>query len=350
MVRVSGVDDESAPMAMIVEDNDLSRRRLETLLTQRGYRIIEVLDGDTAVDEFVKHTPNLVILALDLPRLDGHIAALEMREHAQSVRIIFVAPRRLRSTAEDASFSAGAVAWLERPVTEASLESKWPAIQSDIPEAPGLADLDTLYPQDLEAMESEVITMMKGERLSSTTPDALEASYLTSLSIASSPRSEEPSSDEEHPSPISVKAKSGNKRPWIPLIASIFMIIGLSLTWTTAIPEATNRSEGSGFSNLIPSGSAISEGGPPTTVFALAAITFTLAPLITLITSILVVMLAIGRMNPKVLGVLYIFYMVLMIIFSFLSAQDGPYTFSNLFGVGVWVTLLSSFGLILARS
>ena len=61
MVRVSGVDDESAPMAMIVEDNDLSRRRLETLLTQRGYRIIEVLDGDTAVDEFVKHTPNLVI-------------------------------------------------------------------------------------------------------------------------------------------------------------------------------------------------------------------------------------------------------------------------------------------------
>mgnify|MGYP000999622655 CR=1 FL=1 len=83
MVRVSGVDDESAPMALIVEDNDLSRRRLESLLNQRGYRIIEVLDGDAAVDEYVKHKPELVFLALDLPRLDGHIAALEMREHGK---------------------------------------------------------------------------------------------------------------------------------------------------------------------------------------------------------------------------------------------------------------------------
>ena len=55
---------------MIVEDNDLSRRRLENLLNQRGYRIIEVLDGDTAVDEFVKHEPDIVLLALDpLPLL-----------------------------------------------------------------------------------------------------------------------------------------------------------------------------------------------------------------------------------------------------------------------------------------
>ena len=350
MVRVSGVDDESAPVAMVVEDNDLSRRRLEHLLKQRGYRIIEVLDGDTAVDEFVKHNPELVFLALDLPRLDGHVAALEMREHTQSVRIVFVAPRRLRSTAEDASFSAGAVAWLERPVTESSLEQKWTDIRSEIPEAPGLADLDTLYPEDLEDMETEVISMMKDERLSSTTPDALEASTLTSLTIASSSRSEESSEESESSDSSSSETKSTKKRPWIALISSLLMIVGLSLTWTTAIPEAPHRAEGSGFSYLIPTGSLVTEGGSPTTVFSLSSITYTIAPLITLITSILVMMFAIARISPKVLGILYIFYVVLMIMFSFLSAQDGPYAMSTLFGPGVWVTSLSGLGLILDRT
>ncbi len=347
MVRVSGVDDESAPLAMVVEDNDLSRRRLEHLLKQRGYRIIEVLDGDTAVDEFVKHNPELVFLALDLPRLDGHVAALEMREQAQSVRIVFVAPRRLRSTAEDASFSAGAVAWLERPVTESSLEQKWKDIRSEIPEAPGLADLDTLYPENLESMETEVISLMKDERLSSTTPDALEAASLT---IASSSRSEDSSEESELSDPPSSETKSTKKRPWIAMIASILMIVGLSLTWTTAIPEAPHRAEGSGFSYLIPTGSLVTEGGSPTTVFSLSSITYTIAPLITLITSILVMIFAIGRISPKVLGILYIFYVVLMIMFSFLSAQDGPYAMSTLFGPGVWVTSLSGLGLILDRT
>ena len=347
MVRVSGVDDESAPVAMVVEDNDLSRRRLEHLLKQRGYRIIEVLDGDTAVDEFVKHNPELVFLALDLPLLDGHVAALEMREHSQSVRIVFVAPRRLRSTAEDASFSAGAVAWLERPVTESSLDRKWKDIQSQIPEAPGLADLDTLYPENIESMESEVISMMKDERLSSTTPDALEAASLT---IASSPRSEEISEESEATAPPSSEVESTKKRPWIALVASLLMIVGLSLTWTSAIPEAPHRAGGSGFSYLVPSGSLVTEGGSPTTVFSLASITYTLAPLITLLTSILVMMFAIGRISPKLLGILYIFYVVLMIMFSFLSAQDGPYAMSTLFGPGVWVTSLSGLGLILDRT
>jgi len=347
VVRVSGVDDESAPLAMVVEDNDLSRRRLEHLLKQRGYRIIEVLDGDTAVDEFVKHNPELVFLALDLPRLDGHVAALEMREQAQSVRIVFVAPRRLRSTAEDASFSAGAVAWLERPVTESSLEQKWKDIRSEIPEAPGLADLDTLYPENLESMETEVISLMKDERLSSTTPDALEAASLT---IASSSRSEDSSEESELSDPPSSETKSTKKRPWIAMIASILMIVGLSLTWTTAIPEAPHRAEGSGFSYLIPTGSLVTEGGSPTTVFSLSSITYTIAPLITLITSILVMIFAIGRISPKVLGILYIFYVVLMIMFSFLSAQDGPYAMSTLFGPGVWVTSLSGLGLILDRT
>ncbi|DAC31812.1 MAG TPA: hypothetical protein HA327_00820, partial [Candidatus Poseidoniaceae archaeon] len=83
---------------------------------------------------------------LDIPSLDGHLAALEMREHGGDARIVFVAPRRLASVAADAKFSAGAVAWLQKPITTAVIDEQWSIILGAIPEAPGLADLDQLYP------------------------------------------------------------------------------------------------------------------------------------------------------------------------------------------------------------
>ncbi|MDG1548752.1 MAG: hypothetical protein P8Q94_01750, partial [Candidatus Poseidoniaceae archaeon] len=77
-----------------------------------------------------------------------HLAALEMREHGGEARIMFVAPRRLAKLAADAQFSAGAVAWLQKPITSTVLEEQWDTILGPIPEAPGLEDLDELYPID----------------------------------------------------------------------------------------------------------------------------------------------------------------------------------------------------------
>ena len=105
-------------------------------------------DGDKAVDEYISLDPELVVISLDIPSLDGHLTALEMREHGGDARIVFIAPRRLANIAADAKFSAGAVAWLQKPVTASALEEKWETILGPIPDAPGLEDLDELYPID----------------------------------------------------------------------------------------------------------------------------------------------------------------------------------------------------------
>jgi hypothetical protein len=55
----------------------------------------------------------------------------------------------------DAAYSSGAVATLVTPITFDSIERKWEEINSDIPEAPGLSDLDALYP-DIEEPEPEL--------------------------------------------------------------------------------------------------------------------------------------------------------------------------------------------------
>ncbi len=139
-------DPDVAPTVLLVDSNPMNVLRLTELLQSRGFEVSVCEDGDEAVDEYIRLDPELVVLALDLPSLDGHLAALEMREHGGDERILFVTPRRMLSLAKDAAFSAGAVAVLEKPVTRSALEAVWPAVVGPIPAAPGLEDLEELYP------------------------------------------------------------------------------------------------------------------------------------------------------------------------------------------------------------
>ena len=155
MGLVSETNDDSAPTVLIVDNNPMSINRLKNVFRVKNFNIEICEDGDQAVDEYIRIDPELVVMALDLPSLDGHIAALEMREHGGDQRIIFVAPKRMLSIARDAAFSAGAVALLEKPVTTEALNEVWDAVLGDVPEAPGLEDLDELYPGERIKVEED---------------------------------------------------------------------------------------------------------------------------------------------------------------------------------------------------
>ena len=146
MPLVSETDDAEAPTVLIVDNNEMAVLRLKELFRIRDFKVEICTDGDIAVDEYIRLDPELVILALDIPTMDGHAAALEMRETGGDCRIIFTAPRRQRNLAMDAAYSAGAVACLEKPITSASLDALWEKVLGEIPEAPGLEDIDELHP------------------------------------------------------------------------------------------------------------------------------------------------------------------------------------------------------------
>ena len=148
MVRVTDVEDEEAPIVLIVDNNQMAIHRLKQIFTQRGFSVEICEDGDKAVDEYIRINPELVVMALDIPSLDGHLAALEMREHGGDCRLILTAPSRQSDLAIDAAFSAGAVAWLEKPISAKTVEAVWENVLGPIPEAPGLEDIDELYPDD----------------------------------------------------------------------------------------------------------------------------------------------------------------------------------------------------------
>ena len=144
---------EEAPLALVVVGNPTTEGRIRSIMKHQGWRTEICGDGDKAVDEFVRLRPDMVILSLDLPSMDGHIAALEMRETDYSARIAIVTSRTRQEKAGDAAYSAGAVGLLVTPLTQSVFDEQWDSMMGDIPEAPGLADLDEIYP---EAEEPEV--------------------------------------------------------------------------------------------------------------------------------------------------------------------------------------------------
>ena len=132
---------------LIVVGNPMTEASLRSHFERRGWQATVCDDGDKAVDEYVASKPDLVLLSLDISGLDGHIAALEIRETHFNARIAFVSTRSGKALAEDAAFSAGATAILTTPITSSDMDEVWGAMMGEIPGAPGLADLDELYPE-----------------------------------------------------------------------------------------------------------------------------------------------------------------------------------------------------------
>jgi CheY-like chemotaxis protein len=134
-------------VALVVVGNSILEGRLRNIMSRRDWSVEICHDGDKAVDEYVRLEPELVFLTLDLPTIDGHIAALEMRETDPKARIIFVSSKTRLSKTQDAAYSSGAVLTLVTPVAFSDIDEKWEEIMGDIPDAPGLPDLDALYPE-----------------------------------------------------------------------------------------------------------------------------------------------------------------------------------------------------------
>lgn len=88
---------DSVPRALIllVEDEDTLRRVVRDLLEQEGYAVCEARDGAEALEQVDRHAPDLVLLDLNLPNVDGYtvLAQLRSRPATQSLPIVVLSAR-----------------------------------------------------------------------------------------------------------------------------------------------------------------------------------------------------------------------------------------------------------------
>jgi CheY-like chemotaxis protein len=69
---------------LIVEDNDDLREMFARCLTLAGFRVREAADGPEALRTIESYPPNLVLLDIGLPTLDGLSVRDEIRAHAET--------------------------------------------------------------------------------------------------------------------------------------------------------------------------------------------------------------------------------------------------------------------------
>jgi OmpR family response regulator RpaB len=76
---------------LVVDDETSIRQILETRLSIRGYKVILASNGEEALYMFKKENPNLVILDIMLPKIDGYEVCSEIRKKSQVPIIMLTA-------------------------------------------------------------------------------------------------------------------------------------------------------------------------------------------------------------------------------------------------------------------
>jgi len=107
----------SAPLVLIVDDNERNRRLARDVLRAAGLRTIEAASGGAGIALAAEQMPDVILLDLQLPDMDGTDVARDLQKDARAKQIPIVAlsarpyvgdPERL--------LARGFVGYLEKPI------------------------------------------------------------------------------------------------------------------------------------------------------------------------------------------------------------------------------------------
>lgn len=107
---------------LIADNEEVVRKRLKTRLTQLGYIVFLASDGKEALHLFQKENPDLVIIDVLLPYLDGYKLCLKIREQAQTPLIMLTPLNEVSDRVM--GFELGADDYIIKPFSLQELEAR----------------------------------------------------------------------------------------------------------------------------------------------------------------------------------------------------------------------------------
>jgi two-component system, OmpR family, alkaline phosphatase synthesis response regulator PhoP len=110
---------------LIADDDPSISKLLERTLRTDGYQVFVATDGEQAVDFAVKYRPDLVILDLTMPKMDGYevTRALRRWDETRNACIILLTAHPQEDSAAK-GFEEGADDYLVKPFTPAHLRAR----------------------------------------------------------------------------------------------------------------------------------------------------------------------------------------------------------------------------------
>ncbi len=102
---------------LIVEDNPNNRMIMRDMMEVQGHRTLEAVDGPAGLDMAVKHRPDLILMDVQLPGMDGYEVTRRLKAHddTKGIPIIAVTSFAMKGE-EDRARQAGCDAYLSKPI------------------------------------------------------------------------------------------------------------------------------------------------------------------------------------------------------------------------------------------
>ena len=110
---------------LVVEDQADNRRILRDLLTSVGYEILEAVTGDEGVTLATTQHPDLILMDIQLPGMDGYEATRRIKADPALHHIPIIAVTSYALSGDDAqAFAAGCDSYVAKPFSPRALLAK----------------------------------------------------------------------------------------------------------------------------------------------------------------------------------------------------------------------------------
>jgi two-component system cell cycle response regulator DivK len=120
---------------LVVEDQEDNRRIIRDLLMSAGYELVEAADGEAGVRLAETERPDLILMDIQLPVLDGHEATRRIKQNPELRAIPIIVVTSYALSGDDAkAMAAGADGYVAKPFSPRELLA---TIRKFLPEAGG---------------------------------------------------------------------------------------------------------------------------------------------------------------------------------------------------------------------
>jgi len=110
---------------LVIEDHEDNRRIVRDLLTPAGYELIEAVTGEDGVAMAETHRPDLILMDIQLPGLDGYEATRRIKANPALRQIPIIAVTSYALSGDDVKArEAGCDAYVTKPFSPRALLAK----------------------------------------------------------------------------------------------------------------------------------------------------------------------------------------------------------------------------------
>ena len=105
---------------LVVEDNPKNLKLVRDVLTYAGYEVVEATSGEEGVRRALETVPDLILMDLQLPGIDGAEALRQIRMSEKQVPVVAVTAFAMNNDRTRA-FDAGFDGYVEKPISVRAL-------------------------------------------------------------------------------------------------------------------------------------------------------------------------------------------------------------------------------------